>query len=235
MNAEYVKMLLQTTSSIFFINKNNKELCYFVKAGDYSVDDNLEIIIKDYIEEREFLLPLKDIQSITIKTFTDIQPDINISKEEYDRYVNEKKDLIIANNEKFDTQANILKDYYSFILPSEDNVFLLKTENVLKSINTMKHYGITNLKAFLEGSDEFLEEAKIKFKEVLERKAKDTIDTLNVEKQKFIESGDSDSADELDMIIELIHEMLSQTSFNDLTKLEDVFDLWPPILLPVPY
>lgn len=233
MNINYIGQILTTTSLVFETVHDDKKQCFFVRAGDgITLTDNT-LTFKDYIEDKKYTLNDNVIFS-RICARGDVIPSF-VESANYKDYIRSKKQEIISNNTRFLLWFNELKEYYRFVDHDEDNLYLFKTQLDTKTVMCMKSFGVTNLTGYINRTSEIISQIKNNCYVFLREKADQAIKELNKEKERFIIEEDTDSVEEIDIIIEMINGTVNTTSFECLENLEDAAKLWPPILLPAPF
>lgn len=232
MNVNYVGQILTTTSLIFETVKEDKQQCFYVNAGDGVVLSNNTLTFNDYIEGIQY--NIDNTYTFTkISAKGDVIPSF-VESAAYNDYVGSKRKQININNERFLKWFEELKKFYPFIDKDEDNIYNFKTQTNTKTLVSMKSFDVTSLYDYINNTDKAIEQIKSKCLSLMNDAAKEAFSKLNVEREKAILENDLDSVEEIDLIIQMINDEIQTTTFETLKKPEDVYTLWPPILLPCP-
>lgn len=233
MNINYIGQILTTTSLVFETVHNDKKQCFFVKVGDTITLTEDVLTFKDYIEDKEYTLDSNTV-FLRICAKGDVIPSF-IESAAYSDYVKSNSDQIISNNKRFLQWGKELKKYYPFVDLDEENLYLFKTQTDTRAVMCMRSFGVTDLIGYINQTPKVLSQIKNNCYTFLKEKADQSIKELELERDKFITENDSDSIEEIDIIIEMIKDTVDGTSFESLENLEDAAKLWPPILLPTPF
>ena len=233
MNINYVGQILSTTSLIFEVEQFDKKQCFYVRAGDEIVLTNTELSFRDYIEDKIYKLD-DNATIVKIGAKGDVLPSF-LESVNYKEFVESKKEQINNNNDRQQEWFEDFLKYFPLINHNEDNIYLFKTQSNVNKIKSMCSFNIRELSEFINQTPEIIATVKNNCYIFLKEKAIEAIEELNNERQKFIIEQDQDSVDEIDIIIEMINETVSVTSFESMEELSDAVKLWPPILLPTPF
>lgn len=233
MNINYIGQILTTTSLIFEIIHNGKTQCFYVKAGDSVILTEDSLSFNDYIEDIKYTLDREAIFS-RIHAKGNVIPSF-LESGAYKDYIEANKDQINNSNKRLALWFDELKEYYKFVDKDEENLYAFKTQTNTRTLVCMKSFGVTDLLGYINQSPEILTQIKRNCYVFLKQKADQAIKELEIEKEKFVQEEDLDAIEEIDIIIEMIHDTVNATSFESLEKKEDAAKLWPPILLPAPF
>jgi hypothetical protein len=233
MDVGFIHTIITTTSIIFNTNLDNIPHCFYVEMGNSKLDENNNLIVKDYISDKTYFLPNSSIISEII-TRDEVCPPYGQGVD-YLQFKVKNRVKIANNNKVIKTEFDQIKSFLSDIDITEENLFLLKDKKPIKLIETMRHYGSKDLGAFYEGGEKMAKFLRDRCLTLVQETAEDAIQKLNAEKEKFLAEGDTESAEEVDLIIEMIKSEVKTTTFEALKTIDDIYTLWPPILLPVPF
>ena len=233
MNINYIGQILTTTSLVFETICDDKKQCFFVKAGDIITLTEDTLTFRDYIEDREYTLR-NNVTFLRICAKGDVIPSF-IESAAYGDYIESNKEQIINNNRRFLQWFSEIEVYYPYVDHDEDNLYTFKTQTDIKTVMCMKSFGITDLLGYINQTPKVLSQIKANCYVFLKERADQAIKELELERAKFITENDSDSIEEIDIIIEMIKDTVNTTSFESLEDIEDAIKLWPPILLPAPF
>lgn len=232
MDVGFLHTLITTSSVIFYANIDNTSFCFYVQKGDAKLEES-DLIVKDYIASKTYTIP-----SSAIITEIHVRDEIipPYGKEiDYASYSARRSKKIDRNNSILKREFDQVKTMAELIDKTEENLYLLKSERPFHLIQTMKNFGISDLIGFSKNSKSVINDIKTKCLLSVQEAAKEAITKLNEEKKKFLLEEDLDSVEEVDLIIQMINDEVKTTTFESLEKPEDVYSLWPPILLPVPF
>ena len=233
MDVGYINTILTTTSIIFNTKIDDTPYCFYVEMGNSKLDENNNLIVKDYIADKTYFVPGSSFIS-RVETRDEVCPPYGHDID-YLKFKVRQRHKIERNNSIFKQEFNIVKSLAEFIDKTEENLFLLKVDRPFDLIQSMKSFGITDLYGFSKNTEEVITQIRNKCLELMKVAAIEAIQKLNIERDKFLAENDLDSVEEVDLIIQMINDEVKVTTFDDLQKPEDVYTLWPPILLPVPF
>jgi hypothetical protein len=231
MDVFYISDILSTTSLKFKTLVNEEPYLFYVKAGDSSLDSNNNLIIKDCIEDKTFTLPSSSV-IFQAQGRDDIFPSSNSN---YASFVVEKNKNIARNNRLFEEEFNEIKLMSESIDNSSESLQILKSFKPVEILTAMKKLGLKDLASFYSGGEKAAAVLQQRSLELLTITAAEAKIKLNEERAKFLEEGDNDSVEEVDIILGMIEEEVSATTFATVSCVEDIYTQWPPILLPVPF
>jgi len=201
--------------------------------GNTKLDENGNLLVKDYIADKTYFLPNSSFIT-RVEARDEVCPPYGHDID-YLIYKVKRKRKIERNNSILKEEFDAVKKVVEFIDKTEENLFLLKVDRPFDLIQSMRNFGITDLHSFSKNTEEVITQVKNKCLELMKGAAVEAIQKLNIERDKFLAENDSDSVEEVDLIIQMINDEVKVTTFEDLQKPEDVYTLWPPILLPVPF
>jgi hypothetical protein len=233
MDVGFIHTILTTTSLIFKTNIDNSEYCFYVESGNSKLDDGGNLTIKDCIADKTYFLPNSSFIS-QVEARDEVCPPYG-QNIDYLSFKVQNRIKIANNNKIFKEEFRQIREFLADIDITEKNLYILKDKKPIKLIETMKHYESRDLEAFYEGGDKMAEILKQKCLSLVQETAKDAIEKLNIEREKFLSEGDSESVEEVDLIIEMIKQEVEATTFETLKTIDDIYTLWPSILLPVPF
>lgn len=233
MNVNYIGTILKTTSIKLLGFYNDVEYIFLVQAGNVSVNNDT-IEIYDYVEDQWFSLSDDSFKIQTIYTHKRVLPSYP-EFENYEDYISTYQDLIEQNNDIYLVEFQAKKDNLKYIDTQRVNLNILKNGLPIGDIFLMKQFNITDLSAFQRRTDEVIEHMRCVCMEKLQETGDIAISNLLIEKEKFVLENDIDSIEEVDIIIDMIKEAIDNTSVETFQTIKDIYTLWPPILLPVPF
>jgi len=233
MDVGYIHTIVTTTNVIFHVELESKPHCFYVTMGNTKLDENGNLLVKDYIADKTYFLPNSSFIT-RVEARDEVCPPYGHDID-YLIYKVKRKRKIERNNSILKEEFDAVKKVVEFIDKTEENLFLLKVDRPFDLIQSMRNFGITDLHSFSKNTEEVITQVKNKCLELMKGAAVEAIQKLNIERDKFLAENDSDSVEEVDLIIQMINDEVKVTTFEDLQKPEDVYTLWPPILLPVPF
>lgn len=233
MNVSYIGTILQTTSIKLHGVYNDIDYIFLIQAGKVQLSDDT-VRIYDYVEDQWFNLSDTNFKIQTIYVYGSILPTYP-QIENYDEYIATRGDAIKQNNELYLVDFQAKKDSLKYIDSQRLNLNILKDGLPIKDIFVMKQFNITDLNAFQQRHDEIIDYMRDMCVEKLQQTGDIAVANLLTEREKFTLENDTDSIEEVDIIIDMIRDAISTTTFETFQTIEDVYTLWPPILLPVPF
>ena len=233
MNVNYIGTILKTTSIKLLGFYNDAEYIFLIQAGKVEIDSNI-VKIYDYVEDQWFNLTDENFRVQTIYVHKRVLPSYP-EFENYSDYILTCQDLINQNNELYLVEFQAKKDNLEYIDTQRVNLNILKNGLPIGDIFLMKQFNITDLSAFQRRTDGIIDHMRGICVEKLQQTGDIAISNLLTEREKFALESDTDSIEEVDIIIDMIREAVNTTSFETFQTIEDVYTLWPPILLPVPF
>jgi hypothetical protein len=233
MDVGFIHTIITTTSIIFNVELESVPHCFYVEMGGSKLDENNNLTIKDYISDKTYFLPSSSTISEII-TRDEVCPPYGQGVD-YLQFKVKNRVKIANNNKVIKTEFDQIKSFLNDIDITEENLFLLKDKKPIKLIETMRHYGSKDLAAFYEGGEKMAKFLKDRCLTLVQETAEDAIENLNKEREKFLLEEDTESVEEVDLIIKMIKDEVERTTFAELKTIDDIYTLWPPILLPVPF
>jgi hypothetical protein len=233
MDVGYIHTIATTTNVIFHVEIENKPHCFYVEYGNTKLDVNNNLLVKDYIADRTYFLPNSSFIT-RVEARDEVCPPYGHDID-YLKYKVKRRQKIDRNNSILKEEFDAVKKVVEFIDKTEENLFLLKVDRPFDIIQSMRSFSITDLLGFTKNAEEVITQIKGKCLQLMNDAAKEAILKLKAEREKFLAENDLDSVEEVDLIIQMIKDEVKVTTFEDLQKPEDVYALWPPILLPVPF
>ena len=233
MNVSYIGTILQTTSIKLHGIYNDIDYIFLIEAGKVELSDQT-VHVYDYVEEQWFDLTDTNFKIQTIYVYRSILPTYP-QIDNYNEYITTRQDIIKQNNELYLIDFQAKKDSLKYIDTQRVNLNRLKDGLPTKDIFVMKQFNITDLNAFQQRHDEIIDYMRDMCVEKLQHTGDIAIANLLTEREKFTLENDIDSIEEVDIIIDMIKDAINATSFETFQTIEDVYTLWPPILLPVPF
>lgn len=233
MNVRYIGTILQTTSIKLHGIYNDIDYIFLIQAGKVTICEDA-INVYDYVEDQWFNLSDNNLKIQTVYVYRSILPTYP-QIENYDEYIATRQDLIDQNNEQYLVEFQTKKDSLKYIDTQRVNLNILKNGLPIYDIFVMKQFNITNLTAFQQCTEEVISHMKSVCLQKLQQAGDTAVSNLLIERKKFTLENDVDSIEEVDIIIDMINEAIKTTSFETLQTINDVYTLWPPILLPVPF
>jgi arginyl-tRNA synthetase len=201
--------------------------------GNTKLDENGNLLVKDYIADKTYFLPNSSFIT-RVEARDEVCPPYGHDID-YLKYKVKRRQKIERNNSILKEEFDTVKSLVEFIDKTEENLFLLKVDRPFDLIQSMRNFGITDLYGFSKNTEEVITQIKNKCLKLMRDAADEAILKLNIERDKFLAESDLDSVEEVDLIIQMISNEVTVTTFEDLQKPEDIYALWPPILLPVPF
>jgi hypothetical protein len=231
MDVSYINTLLSTSSVKFKTLINDEPYFFFVKVGNSSLDSNNNLIVKDYIEDKTFTIPA------SAEIFEAHGRDEIFFKvgDSYEEFVKKQSKKIARSNKLTEEEFNEIKLMAGDTDKSAESLQILKSVKPIETLIAMKKLGLTDLASFYTGGERAAVILRKRSLELLNITAIEAKAKLNDERAKFIEDGDSDSVEEIDIILGMIDDEVSATTFETVSSVEDIYTQWPPILLPVPF
>ena len=228
-------------------NLNNRAVeCYITnkveliptKPAEYESEDEDNWVFFNLSLQTYQIFPIDNIQVIQYPDFKNIQHINEILNCNDDKIITDFNNCAIEriNNqhEDYTKIVNISKKFTSNISDSLIDLYkkyfmsylLTDTQIIFNLI-----FGITPESYITNTFD--VKRIRQKWFEVLNHYADKAITTLNAEKTKMVEQDDKD---EIDIIIEMVNTTVEEnkTEYGDVDNLQDIFESWPPILLPYP-
>lgn len=232
MNINYLGQILTTTTLIFQVKIQNEKQCFFVKANDQIVLKDDTLSFRDYIENKKYTLDNNTVVGkITVNG--DVLPSF-FESENYSEFVAAKCDEIKLNNERFDIEFEEYEKLSKNIDKTNESLQVLKFHKPEKIITVINKLGITDLASYYAGGKQAASVLRARSVDLLNTAASNAKKNLKAEREQFLSTGDTDSVEEIDIILEMIDSEVRSTTFSTLSCIEDIYTQWPPILLPVP-
>lgn len=230
MDVFYINQILSTSSLKFKTLINEEPYLFFVKTGDSSIDVNDNLVINDCIEDKTFIIPCS---SVIFEAHG--RDDIFHHKDsDYDSFVKSNIEKIRRNNKVFEEEFEGYIKLAKNIDNTSECLQILKLHRPEKIITVMNMLGITDLASYYAGGERAASVLRSRSLELLSNAAINAREKLNLEKEKFLLENDLDSVEEIDIILDMIDNEVSSTTFETISCIEDIYTQWPPILLPVP-
>jgi hypothetical protein len=233
MDVGFIHTIITTTSIIFYTELDTIPHCFYVEMGNSKLDENNNLIVKDYIASKTYTIPSNSVITGVHVRDEVIPPYGQVV--DYLTYKVKYRRKIDRNNSILKKEFDQVKSMIEFIDNTDDNLFLLKNERPFHLIQAMKNFEITDLVGFSKNTESVIADIKVKCLSLMHEAAKDAIQKLNTEKEKFLLENDLDSVEEVELIIQMINDEIKTTTFEFLETPDDIYTLWPPILLPVPF
>lgn len=232
MNINYLGQILTTTTLIFQVKIQNQKQCFFVKANDQVALKDNTLTFRDFIEDKKYTLD-SDTVIGKITANGDVLPSFLESKN-YSEFVAAKCDEIKLNNERFDIEFEEYEKLSKNIDKTNKSLQVLKFHKPEKIITVINKLGITDLASYYAGGEQAASVLRARSVDLLNTAASNAKKNLKAEREQFLSTGDTDSVEEIDIILEMIDSEVRSTTFSTLSCIEDIYTQWPPILLPVP-
>lgn len=232
MNIQYLGQILTTTTLVFHAKVQGEKQCFFVKANDRVVIEDDRLSFRDYIEDREYTLDSNAVIG-RITANGDVLPTF-LESSNYSDFAALKREEIKLNNDRFDIEFEEYKKLSENIDKTKECFEVLKLYKPEKIITVINKLGITDLASYYAGGEQAASVLRARSVDLLNTTASNAKKNLKAEREQFLSTGDTDSVEEIDIILEMIDSEVKSTTFSTLSCIEDIYTQWPPILLPVP-
>ena len=233
MDVSYIGIITQTTSIYLYGVYNNEDYVFLIQAGDVKVENGI-VSIHDFAEQQWFDLTDDNFSISSIRAGVMVLPTYH-ELQNYDKFTVERATDIKTSNDELYKQFQVKKDNIRYVDKQRHNINSLKHHIRVMDIFVMKQFGITDLGAFQQRTEDIITHMISVCSTKLQQTGKLAISKLLVEREKFLQEGDTDSIEEVDIIIDMINEAVDTTSFETFQTIDDIYNIWPPILLPVPF
>jgi hypothetical protein len=233
MDVSYIGIITQTTSIYLYGIYNSEDYVFLIHSGDVKVENGI-VSIYDFAEQQWFDLTDANFSISSIRAGVMVLPTY-YELQNYDKFVIERAEEIKTSNDELYKQFLVKRDNIKYIDKQRPNINSLKHHINVRDIFIMKQFGVTDLGAFQQRTDDIIIHMVTVCSVKLQQTGELAISKLLTEREKFTLEGDTDSIEEVDIIIDMITEAVNTTSFETFQTIDDVYTLWPPILLPVPF
>ncbi len=231
MDVFYINQILSTSSLKFKTLLNEEPYLFFVKTGDSSIDADDNLVINDCIEDKTFTVPCSAV-IFEAHGRDEIFPSV---KDNYDVFTKAKSKKIARNNQLLETEFEEIKIMSESTDKSSESLQILKSTKPVEILTAMKKLGLKDLASFYAGGERAATILRQRSLELLNITAAEAKAKLSEERAKFLDDGDHDSVEEIDIILGMIDDEVGVTTFETVSCVEDIYTQWPPILLPVPF
>ena len=238
----YLNTVLNDMSIMVDIIEKDEKIQLWLKHKCQKLNGDV-LTVTDSIDNKKYYLKNDTILERYITYSCGLWNDLH---ESYDDFLKNNLKNINDNNQWFDNRCKIILPYLKTIDNTFENLQICKTLNVIDEINLLKIFGIGNLSGWINNDLSLIPQICNSYYDVLNKHAQNAIDKLEIEKQHFMKTDDTEGVEEIDIIITMIQDSINpkqydavlsgQILYSSISNLmDDMRKNWPPILLPVPF
>ena len=231
MNIDNLKKILSTTAITLKVNSDGVNVFCLMPQIINDCSNGIEIY--DYVEDKKYLIGQHiEFDFISTKYFSYPSDQELINYEDFHK---NNANNIQINNDKSLLTFNKIKEFYQQFNDDDLSINRLKLLGHFCDVEILKKFGIRNLENFYTNHKGMIDEAKSRVTFMLTNSMNSSISKLNDERNVYVNNNDTSSVEEVDLVISLIKESFSETSFDTVNELNDFYKSWPRILLPTPF
>jgi hypothetical protein len=241
----FLNTILHDISVVVDIVHDDKKIELWLKTKCQKLNGDI-LTVYDIIDNKEYYIN----NNTTIERFTTNGCDIwNDLHESYSDYLRKNRKKIINNNKWFDARCETVLPYSRIMDNTFENMQICKSGHAELYLTEMEHMRVFNIKdlsGWINNDLSVIHKMCDSYYDILNKHGNNIIKKLQIEKQQFTEIDDSESVEEIDIIIDMIQDVIDSKIYDKVISgdivyssiadfINDMKKQWPPILLPVPH